>query len=108
MARRSQLLVSTLDLDEEGFLRHPDIWNENVAQLLAQEEVPEGLTEEHWRVIKHLRDYYLEFGIPPPVAKLRKDTGFNLKRIYGLFSSGLGKGAVKIAGLPRPPGLYPP
>jgi TusE/DsrC/DsvC family sulfur relay protein len=83
------------------------MWTRDIAQLLAREEVPKGLTEEHWKVISCLRGYYLKFGVPPPVAKLQKDTGFNLKLIYALFPSGPGKGAVKIAGLPRPPGLYP-
>ena len=101
MAGKSKLLVFTLDLDEEGFLRHDDIWNENVAQLLAQEEVPERLTEEHWKLINYLRQYYLEFSTVPPVRMIRRDTGFNLEHAYRLFPSGLTKGACRIAGIPR-------
>ncbi len=111
MAGKSQLLVSTLDLDKEGFLQQPDIWNESVAQLLAQDEVSDGLTEEHWKLIDYLRQYYLEFGTVPPVRMIRRDTGFNLEHTYRLFPSGLTKGACRIAGIPRitirPNFLYP-
>lgn len=94
-------------LDEDGFMQEPDKWNRGIAKILAEGEVTANLSEDHWRVIDCLRDYYLKFGVPPSVAKLRKDTGFNLKRICEFFPSGLGKGAVKIAGLPRPSYLYP-
>ncbi|MFC1963982.1 TusE/DsrC/DsvC family sulfur relay protein [Chloroflexota bacterium] len=111
MAIKSQLVVTTLDLDEEGFLRHPGIWNENVAQLLAQDEISEGLTEEHWKLINYLRQYYLEFDTVPPVRMIRRYTGFNLQHIYKLFPPGLTMGACRIAGIPRatirPNFLYP-
>ncbi|MCK5071467.1 MAG: TusE/DsrC/DsvC family sulfur relay protein, partial [Desulfocapsa sp.] len=38
------------------------------------------------------------------VRILSKTTGFPLKRIYELFPSGPGKGACKMAGLPKPTG----
>ena len=111
MVGRSQFLVRTLDLDEEGFLRQPDIWNENVAQLLAQDEVSDGLTQDHWQLINYLRRYYLEFETVPPVGMIRRYTGFNLQHIYKLFPSGLTRGACRIAGIPRitirPNFLYP-
>lgn len=96
-----------IGLDEDGFLREPEKWNLEVAVVLAQQQGIEYLTESHWRVVDSLREYYLDFGIPPPVTKLCKDTGFDLRRIYELFPSGLSWGAVKVAGLPRPYGLYP-
>ncbi|MFC1919304.1 TusE/DsrC/DsvC family sulfur relay protein [Chloroflexota bacterium] len=97
------------DLDDEGYLLRPEIWNEAVAEVLAKELVPRGyLTEEHWRIISYLRQYYLEFEIVPPVGKLCRDTRMTLKYIYRLFPTGLTKGACKIAGLPQPSyKLYP-
>jgi TusE/DsrC/DsvC family sulfur relay protein len=70
--------------------------------------VPEGLTTAHWSVIYYLRHYYLEFGTPPPVTMLCKDTGLSLRQIYELFpgnrprglGAGLAKCACKIAGMP--------
>lgn len=97
----TKLLASTLNLDEEGFLQEPKIWNRDVAQLLAQDEVPAGLTEDHWKIIDYLRQYYLHFDTVPPVRMLRRDTGFNLESVYKLFPSGLTRGACRIAGIPR-------
>ncbi|MCG3211303.1 MAG: Sulfite reductase, dissimilatory-type subunit gamma [Anaerolineae bacterium] len=93
-----------IDVDEDGFIQDPDRWNEAVALAIAKtEEVPE-LTEDHWKVINYLRDYYQKFGIAPMIRKLCKETGFQLKYIYELFPSGPAKGACKIAGLPKPTG----
>jgi tRNA 2-thiouridine synthesizing protein E len=94
-------------LDEEGFMRESHRWNPEIAAQLGKQQGLEMLTEGHWKVVKSLRDYYTEFGVPTPVAKLRKETGMNLEQVKTLFPAGLGRGAVKVAGLPRPPGLYP-
>jgi tRNA 2-thiouridine synthesizing protein E len=94
----------TFQVDEDGFLQEPDLWNEEVASLFAKLEGIQDLTDEHWKVIHYLRNYYLEFNIAPMIRKLCKDTGFKLKKIYELFPSGPAKGACKIAGLPKPTG----
>ncbi len=91
-------------IDEDGFIQEPEKWNEEVAKALAKTEGVEELTEDHWKVIRYLRSYYLEYGIAPMVRKLCKDTGFSLKEIYALFPSGPAKGACKIAGLAKPTG----
>ncbi|MFC1994514.1 TusE/DsrC/DsvC family sulfur relay protein [Chloroflexota bacterium] len=101
-------LVAMPELDEDGHMLHPEMWTEEAAELIAEELVPGDLTEEHWRVIYHLRQYYLEFGIVPPVRKLCRDTGLSLKYIYKLFpgslafgiGAGLARCACKIAGIP--------
>ena len=93
-----------LEVDEDGFLVNIEKWNEDVAKYFAKEEGVEELTEEHWKVINYLRDYYQQFGIAPMIRKLCKETGFNLKKIYQLFPSGPAKGACKVAGLPKPTG----
>jgi tRNA 2-thiouridine synthesizing protein E len=92
------------EVDEDGFLQEPDKWNEEVARMFAKLEGIDDLTDEHWKVINYLRNYYLEFNIAPMIRKLCKDTGFKLKKIYELFPSGPAKGACKIAGLPKPTG----
>ena len=93
-----------LEVDEDGFIQDPDQWNEAVAAALATTEGVDELTEEHWKVVKYLRDYYLKFGVAPMIRKLCKETGFPLKKIYELFPSGPAKGACKVAGLPKPTG----
>jgi tRNA 2-thiouridine synthesizing protein E len=92
------------DVDEDGFLQDPAIWNDDVAKDFALTEAVDDLTEDHWKVVRYLRNYYLEFGIAPMIRKLCKETGFKLNQIYELFPSGPAKGACKIAGLPKPTG----
>jgi tRNA 2-thiouridine synthesizing protein E len=94
----------TLEIDEDGFIQEPERWNEEVAAALARTEGVDELTEEHWKLVNYLRDYYLEFGIAPMIRKLCKATGFKLKKVYELFPSGPAKGACKVAGLPKPTG----
>ena len=94
----------TLEIDEDGFIQEPDQWNEAVAAALAKTEGVDELTEDHWKLVNYLRDYYLEFGIAPMIRKLCKATGFKLKYVYELFPSGPAKGACKVAGLPKPTG----
>ncbi len=92
-------------IDEDGFLQELDKWNKKFAEGYAKDEgIESGLSDEHWKVIDYIRDYYQQFGIAPMIRKLCKDTGFNLKKIYELFPSGPAKGACKLAGLSKPTG----
>ena len=94
-----------LEVDEDGFIADPSIWDEDVARFLARtsEEI-DNLPDEHWKVIHYLNNYYKQFGVAPMIRKLCKETGFVIDRIYELFPSGPAKGACKIAGLPKPTG----
>ena len=94
----------TLEIDEDGFIQNPDEWNDVVAAALGKTEGVDDLTENHWKVVNFLREYYIEFGVAPMIRKLCKSTGFKLSEIYDMFPSGPAKGACKIAGLPKPPG----
>lgn len=93
-----------IEIDEDGFIQDPDAWDDAVARDLAKTEGVENMTEDHWKVVNYLRDYYLKYGIAPMIRKLCKETGFSLKQIYDLFPSGPAKGACKVAGLPKPTG----
>lgn len=93
-----------IEVDEDGFIVDPTHWNEAVAAALATTEGIDELTEEHWKVMNYLRDYFQKFGVAPMIRKLCKETGFPLKKIYDLFPSGPAKGACKLAGLPKPTG----
>lgn len=95
----------TLELNEDGFLVRPEEWNDRVAQALARDqEGLEALTDEHWTVVRFIRDYYIEKQLAPMVRAVCKSTGLPLRRIYELFPSGPAKGACKVAGLPKPDG----
>ena len=91
---------ATLVVDEHGFLQEVDRWNDAVAAALAAAEGVRQLTADHWKVVHYIRKHYLDFGVPPLVRKLCKQTGFTLKRVFELFPSGPANGACKVAGLP--------
>ena len=95
----------TLKLNDDGYLTKPKQWDENVARELAR--TAEGLaelTDEHWAVIRFIRDHFVAHRRAPLIRALCEETGLSLKRIYQLFPSGPAKGACKLAGLPRPDG----
>lgn len=52
--------------DPEGYLRNLQDWSEDFARALAREENL-ALTQEHWEVIRFLRDYYQEHGVQAQV-----------------------------------------
>lgn len=91
-------------VDEDGFIESYSEFSEEWVQWVKKEEGIDELNDEHRQVIKVLQDYYEKNGIAPMVRILSKLTGFKLKHIYELFPSGPGKGACKMAGLPKPTG----
>ena len=94
----------TFDVDGDGFLQNPQLWDEEVAALLAQHDGTGELNEKHWAVIRYIRQYWLETDMAPMVRKLCQSAGLRLKEVYELFPMGPAKGACKIAGLPKPDG----
>ena len=101
MTKQRKAQTDTQVVNGEGFLLRPETWAKDVAQTLARGEVSGDLTEEHWKIIDCLRQYYLEFETVPPVRMLVRQTGFSLRRIHELFPNGINKGACRVAGIPR-------
>jgi dissimilatory sulfite reductase related protein len=93
-----------LEIDEDGFIQDPALWDDEVAISLAVTEGVTDMTDEHWHLVRYVRKYYLDFNMAPMIRKLCKETGFKLKKVYELFPSGPAKGACKVAGLPKPTG----
>ena len=89
-----------IELDEDGFIVEPDLWSTDIAEYIAKEEEVEELTEQHWKIINYLKDYFKQFGIAPMVRKVCKDNNVTMQELYALFPTGPAKGACKIAGLP--------
>jgi len=94
----------TFNVDEDGFIDSYTNWGPEWVQYVKAQEGIDEMTDEHKKLIDVLRDYYEKNGIAPMVRVLSKVTGFKLKHIYVLFPSGPGKGACKMAGLPKPTG----
>ncbi len=93
-----------IEIDEDGFIQEPEKWDKSVAEDIARTEEASPMSDDHWKLVDYLRNYYLEFGIAPPIRMLTRQTGFDLKTIYKLFPGGPAKGACKVAGLPKPTG----
>ncbi len=101
-----------IQLSEAGWLENLDEWSEELAVEIAKnEKIFDGLTEEHWDIIKEARDYFHDNGSvcePRSFSKIMKKKygkdRSDQKYIYSLFPTGLIKCANKIAGLPRPKG----
>ena len=91
-----------IELDDQGHMTEPGQWNDKVAEALAEDEGIAPLTREHWVIIDFLREYHEEHDTAPMIRVLVKGTGVSLQKIYELFPSGPGKGACRVAGLPRP------
>jgi tRNA 2-thiouridine synthesizing protein E len=96
---------TSVELNLEGFLVDPSIWNEELALVLAKkEEGLDVLTDQHWSVLRFIRQHWLEHDSAPMVRSICKTAGVPLKLVYELFPSGPAKGACKLAGLPKPDG----
>lgn len=60
-----------IETDSEGYIRNLDDWSEDYAVALAKQEGLE-LTDEHWDVIRYLRQYYQEHSIQAQVRNMIK------------------------------------
>lgn len=94
----------TFELDGDGFMLEPERWSKALAEVIAQADGIENLTENHWKVIDIIRRNYEEKGMAPMVRVICKETGLKLKEIYELFPLGPARGACRVAGLPKPDG----
>lgn len=92
------------EVDGDGFLTQPEIWDEETAKLLAKADGTGELNEKHWAIINYIREYWKENDMAPMIRKMCQSTNLRLKEIYELFPMGPAKGACKIAGLPKPDG----
>jgi tRNA 2-thiouridine synthesizing protein E len=97
-----------IETDHQGYLNNVNDWQESMAVVIAATENIE-LTEQHWEVIRFVRDFYLEYKTSPAIRILVKAIGQRLgadkgnsKYLYTLFPMGPAKQATKIAGLPKP------
>lgn len=97
-----------IELDKEGFLINLNEWNEDVANIIAQNDQIH-LTQAHWEIINLVREFYNTFQISPSMRALVKRTGQVLgqekgKSIYllQLFPVSPARLSCKIAGLPKP------
>ena len=97
-----------LELDQDGHLVDYTIWNEDVAQVLA-ERLELKLTPWHFKVLQAVRQFYQQFGHSPatrPLIKfLMKTVGpeINNAVLQEKFNTGLvARHLSRLAGIPKP------
>jgi len=97
-----------LRVDGEGYLIDPADWNEQVARELARQERI-VLSEEHWAVIRFMREYYEQHHIAPDARHVMKHLAAfkgagkaGRNDLFVLFPYGYVKQACRIAGMRRP------
>ncbi|HJS38631.1 MAG TPA: TusE/DsrC/DsvC family sulfur relay protein [Burkholderiales bacterium] len=97
-----------LEFDFEGYLVDPLQWTEKVAEELARQE---GivLTDEHWVVIRFVREYFEQHHIAPDARHVMKHLAATKgagkagrNDLFVLFPYGYVKQACKIAGMRKP------
>jgi len=95
-----------LETDEEGFLLEANFSDDVVPVIAESEKI--NLTDQHWQVIKFMRERYQEDGHTPNfrnmVAMLtEEDDSVDWKKVlYDLFPMQPNRQAAKVAGLPKP------
>ncbi len=92
------------DVDGDGFLSDPYIWDNDVASLIAKSDGIDSMNEKHWSIVNIIRKHWEEKGMAPMVRTICQESGIRLREIYELFPLGPARGACRVAGLPKPDG----
>jgi tRNA 2-thiouridine synthesizing protein E len=90
-------------INEEGFLTEYDEWNEEIGAELAT-NIGVEMTDEHWSLIKWLREDYKEKGETATTRRVQTAGGVPTKRQFELFPKKPAKKMAYIAGVPKPKG----
>lgn len=93
----------TFQVDPEGYLTDRSEWDEDLARSLAA-RIGIELTDDHWAVLRFLRD---DFDVAGETATLRRassGTGMSVQQLFALFPQKPAKKMAYVAGLPKPRG----
>ena len=90
-------------VDAEGFLTEYDEWNDELGGVLAA-QIGIELTDEHWKVLRFLRDDYVTQGETATARRVQTVGGIPVKEQFALFPKKPAKKMAYIAGLPKPRG----
>jgi tRNA 2-thiouridine synthesizing protein E len=88
------------EVDEKGFLLNTEQWDEKFAEGMApQLNIKQGLTKEHWDVIRSIVEAFKKTGICPTVYETCRTNGLRFQDLRRLFPTGYLRGACKLAGM---------
>lgn len=92
-------------VDNNGFLEDSSLWDEDVAQLLAEQEGISHLDREKMEIVKFLREYFDKHHSFPILGNVCRKIGIQSKDCIARNFVDPMK-AWKIAGLPKPEGIF--
>ena len=97
-----------IETDAQGYLLDYKTWSEPLAVIIAEQDHV-VLSENHWEVIRFVRQFYLAYNTSPAIRALTKamkaefgEEKASSRYLYRLFPEGPAKQATKYAGLPKP------
>ncbi len=90
-------------VDVEGFMTEFEEWSEEIAGQLAA-NIGIEMTDDHWKVVRFVRDDYLAQGETPTLRRVTSESGFPTKELFLLFPKKPAKKMSYIAGVPKPAG----
>jgi len=94
-----------IEVDEEGFLSHPEEWDQEIAKAIAEHEGIDTLNQSKLDIVLFLREYYKKYSSFPIL-------GYVCKKVHAGSRSCITDEFVdpmkawKIAGLPKPPQVF--
>jgi len=98
----------TVEVDGEGFLLDPSMWDNDVALQIA-DQLSLEMNEDRWQIVNIVRDHYEITTCVPELRTVLKELKAQSgkekatrKHVYYLFPYGYGQQACKIAGMRIP------
>jgi TusE/DsrC/DsvC family sulfur relay protein len=92
-----------VEVNDEGFLTNPDDWDEQLGAEFAR-LIGVDLTDEHWELVRFLREDYRAQGETPTLRRVSTQTGVPIKQLFTMFPGKPAKKMSYIAGVPKPKG----
>ena len=92
-----------VEVNDEGFLTRPDQWSDELGSELAR-LIGIELGEEHWKLVRFLREDYASEGETATLRRVSTRTGTPIKAIFTLFPGKPAKKMAYVSGLPKPKG----
>jgi TusE/DsrC/DsvC family sulfur relay protein len=90
-------------VDDDGFMTEYSEWNEAIAEQLAA-NIGIEMTDEHWKVLRFLREDYQAEGETPTLRRVTNAAGIPTKELFKLFPKKPAKKMAYVAGVPKPAG----
>ncbi|MFT5730898.1 MAG: TusE/DsrC/DsvC family sulfur relay protein [Desulforhopalus sp.] len=93
-----------ITLDEAGFMTDPGMWDDCVAQSIAEKEGIETISDEQKAIIRFMRSYYDKHTNWPILHNVCKQVQQSSRCVFNEFDNP--EKAWKIAGLPKFDGVH--